>query len=1145
MADWEEMTVDERNAATARARQRQQGQGAQREQAITAALAAVRAGQMGSLRLSPGASNAAIFDALAQYGIQASSVDQALNDPRMREILDAAGYSGRREQQQNTTASERGAPVAPPPAPVATASPAPVRRLAAEPGGAILPAAGTGAGQAPRTPFGGSPIPPGEDPIANWRDYSIPHLKRVLNAQQLAMLPREALEQFENEDLLQIASEGTSDPGAFLTGFRMERQNKFDPAVLAPFRNPVTSAGGQVITSSVTSPTIRDGITYRPPGLGETEAPSSINSQTGDWVGSPGDTGPTGDPNTPVNPNVGVNAGPYPNGVVQSGVTNPTYPGGPQGPAPADVFPGGDAAAGAAPWADIAPHVGPSLQPRPAVPAAGATPAPVTSAPATPAPVARQPGWEIPRVGAAPVVTSRDPMDIYFQMQGINAPAAGGSLAGTPAPVAAGAAPNARLTGLANVYPHSGEAPITDMPGPDTTGLRQFDHTGQDIAMPAGAPVPVARPGRVIHAGPAGDFGNTVVVEHPDGTRTQYSDLGSISVRVGQEITTEPVGAVGSSGVGTGAHLHFEDNPPGAGIGYRADGTSAYPIGGNGRIVDQGGNTPPGGEPTGPAGEGPTTTPAGSGPTAADFRTIPTGDGRTLVVRRVPGQTYIDGTSDPDQWLPVGTPYASPAEANAAMTEYQSGTLALNTQQQAAKAASDALDHEITQAELELRQAKAGTDLAAQQRAADRLDQLEARRIAENERDFANAEAWRRENFNEGQRQFDTSTGIQAGGVTGYYDGAPTLEREQAAAQQALANAKFEADRAYQAAKLALEQGDQVEAKRQFDLSDQFRNKQHDLEREIQTGRLALDTRGQDLQEEKFAYERAQNPFSFMEQLYNARGQQAPGGATTATGGAPVARVTAEELVGSDLTPESLKDVFRSNVDAPYGGAPVQRTMGAPVAPAAQGGYAGTGRPLDSTVALQLQKAGRDDLAQRVLRQDAGGYGADDELEGLVQQALAAKPPASAGSVAPAAALPREPATALRLQQAGRDDLAQRWLNRDAGGYADDPDLEQEAQQALGRTPSAAKQATPAPVAVKPATLQASTPAPVKRLPYVSAQDRAGLLPSERRVLDTVVTASGQNVADYDEMARRLSQTGTPQRSRMQSPVRRRVYAGI
>ena len=85
-------------------------------------------------------------------------------------------------------------------------------------------------------------------------------------------------------------------------------------------------------------------------------------------------------------------------------------------------------------------------------------------------------------------------------------------------------------------------------------------HPGLDYPAPAGTAVFAARSGRVTWAGwwPGG-LGNMVSVAHGSGTRTLYGHLSSTAVRRGQRVATGSLlGRVGSTGLSTGPHLHFE-----------------------------------------------------------------------------------------------------------------------------------------------------------------------------------------------------------------------------------------------------------------------------------------------------------------------------------------------------------------------------------------------------------------------------------------------------------------------------------------------------------------------------------------------------------------------------------------------------------
>ncbi len=83
-------------------------------------------------------------------------------------------------------------------------------------------------------------------------------------------------------------------------------------------------------------------------------------------------------------------------------------------------------------------------------------------------------------------------------------------------------------------------------------------HHGTDFAAPRGTPIYASSSGVVIKAGRKGHYGLYVLVRH-DGFDTAYAHLSDIYVRPGQRIREKQViGKVGSSGMSTAPHLHFE-----------------------------------------------------------------------------------------------------------------------------------------------------------------------------------------------------------------------------------------------------------------------------------------------------------------------------------------------------------------------------------------------------------------------------------------------------------------------------------------------------------------------------------------------------------------------------------------------------------
>ena len=84
-------------------------------------------------------------------------------------------------------------------------------------------------------------------------------------------------------------------------------------------------------------------------------------------------------------------------------------------------------------------------------------------------------------------------------------------------------------------------------------------HAGLDLVAPAGTPIYATADGRVLRAGPAGGYGNMVEIQHADGLVTRYGHMQSIAMEAGQEVTAATViGQLGSTGVSTGPHLHYE-----------------------------------------------------------------------------------------------------------------------------------------------------------------------------------------------------------------------------------------------------------------------------------------------------------------------------------------------------------------------------------------------------------------------------------------------------------------------------------------------------------------------------------------------------------------------------------------------------------
>lgn len=87
---------------------------------------------------------------------------------------------------------------------------------------------------------------------------------------------------------------------------------------------------------------------------------------------------------------------------------------------------------------------------------------------------------------------------------------------------------------------------------------RRF-HTGVDLALSAGEPVKAVADGVVIVAGDVAGYGNTVIIDHGLNLTTFYGHNSRLLVSVGDKINRgDLIALIGSTGISTGPHLHFE-----------------------------------------------------------------------------------------------------------------------------------------------------------------------------------------------------------------------------------------------------------------------------------------------------------------------------------------------------------------------------------------------------------------------------------------------------------------------------------------------------------------------------------------------------------------------------------------------------------
>ncbi len=84
-------------------------------------------------------------------------------------------------------------------------------------------------------------------------------------------------------------------------------------------------------------------------------------------------------------------------------------------------------------------------------------------------------------------------------------------------------------------------------------------HAGMDFKAGYGQPIVAVTDGRVLSAGRAGGCGNAVKLAHAGGIQTRYCHMSRMAVSAGQSVRRgQVIGYVGSTGLSTGSHLHYE-----------------------------------------------------------------------------------------------------------------------------------------------------------------------------------------------------------------------------------------------------------------------------------------------------------------------------------------------------------------------------------------------------------------------------------------------------------------------------------------------------------------------------------------------------------------------------------------------------------
>jgi len=103
-------------------------------------------------------------------------------------------------------------------------------------------------------------------------------------------------------------------------------------------------------------------------------------------------------------------------------------------------------------------------------------------------------------------------------------------------------------------------------------------HYGIDFTAPKGTAIQATGSGRVVKAARNAGFGNHIIIDHGFGYQTIYAHLSKINVRQGEQVVRgQLIGAVGSSGISTAPHCHYEvhlNGKPVNPISYCLDGLS-------------------------------------------------------------------------------------------------------------------------------------------------------------------------------------------------------------------------------------------------------------------------------------------------------------------------------------------------------------------------------------------------------------------------------------------------------------------------------------------------------------------------------------------------------------------------------------------
>lgn len=145
------------------------------------------------------------------------------------------------------------------------------------------------------------------------------------------------------------------------------------------------------------------------------------------------------------------------------------------------------------------------------------------------------------------------PVNLYRPQSGLPASAKSGAL-------------KASLANLSGAFAMPAGMPVAAHALTSGFGVRRHPllggrraHLGLDLAAPAGSPIVATSGGVVAMDGWSGGYGLLVVLDHGNGVQTRYGHMSRLNVVSGQRVRKgDVIGYVGSTGLSSGPHLHYE-----------------------------------------------------------------------------------------------------------------------------------------------------------------------------------------------------------------------------------------------------------------------------------------------------------------------------------------------------------------------------------------------------------------------------------------------------------------------------------------------------------------------------------------------------------------------------------------------------------